>query len=196
MKHAFILIFSFILLSGCAYPDSSNFTVKANQWTFYGDGIGSIATNIGVRKGQSSAWLSTDWGETETAFNTWKGLSPGFYKVITYVHAKDVQPASAGASFWHFYDGGYGTISPFMDLHGDYGRRKIEYTIKVKSTELTVWFRLKSPGQIWIEDFSIQKVVSKNEKIFIETPAPSLIKETISLKDFPVKMFQRKKLYS
>ena len=174
MKTKYLLssVLSFSLLVGCAYSKSFSFTPKEPQWSFYGEGTGAYVTNQGRDKEASSLWLSTDWGESETAYFTWNDLSPGNYKVITYVRAKDVQKGAEGASFWHFYDGGFGTVSPFMDLSGDYDWRKIEYTIKVKASDLTVWFRLKSPGQIWVDDFYLEKVESGSDKVSIEAPMP------------------------
>lgn len=170
IKYIFLSFLSFSLIVGCAYSKSFSFTAKEPQWSFYGEGQGSYVSNLGRSSDKNSLWMSTDWGESETAFFTWKDLSPGLYRVITYVRAQDVQKGAEGASFWHFYDGGFGTISPFMDLHGSYEWRKIEYTVKVKASDLTIWFRLKAPGQIWVDDFFLEKVDSGNDKISIEAP--------------------------
>lgn len=196
MKTKYLLssVLSFSLLVGCAYSKSFSFTPKEPQWSFYGEGTGAYVTNQGRDKETSSLWLSTDWGESETAYFTWNDLSPGYYKVITYVRAEGVQKGSEGASFWHFYDGGYGTQSPFMDLHGDYEWRKIEYTIQVKASDLTVWFRLKSPGQVWVDDFFIEKVENANSKVSIEEAQP--LKYSPKLKKMAGKTSGRKVLYT
>lgn len=194
------MFFSLTLFFGRAYSRSFSFTAKGTQWGFYGEGLGSSFSNFERNKEKSSMWLSTDWGESETAFYNWNNLSPGFYKVITYVRAQDVQKGSDGVSFWHFYDGGFGTLSPFKDLYGDYGWRKIEYTIKVKNSDLTVWFRLKSPGQVWVDDFYIEKVVSDNDKISIAAAVPSSIPNPIPVAKIvnasPAKKTERRTLYS
>nr|BDT29343.1 hypothetical protein BHI3_28090 [Bacteriovorax sp. HI3] len=196
MKTKYILssFLSFSLLVGCAYSKSFSFTPKEPQWSFYGEGTGAYVSNTGRDKDQTSLWLSTDWGESETAYFTWNDLSPGLYKVITYVRAQDVQKGSEGASFWHFYDGGFGTVSPFMDLHGDYDWRKIEYTIKVKDKDLTVWFRLKAPGQVWVDDFYLEKVETGNDKVSIEPAAP--LKVSGALKKLAAKTATKKILYT
>ncbi len=170
IKYILLSFLSFSFIVGCAYSKSFSFTAKEPQWSFYGEGQGTYVSNQG-RGDKNSLWMSTDWGESETAFFTWKDLSPGLYRVITYVRAEDVQKGVEGASFWHFYDGGFGTESPFMDLHGSYEWRKIEYTIKVKASDLTIWFRLKSPGQVWVDDFYLEKVEKSSDKVSIEAPA-------------------------
>lgn len=194
-KYILSSILSFTLLVGCAYSKSFSFTPKEPQWSFYGEGLGSYVSDIGRDKDQTSMWLSTDYGESETAYFTWNDLSPGLYKVITYVRAQDVQKGLEGASFWHFYDGGYGTQSPFMDLNGSYDWRKVEYMVNVKASDLTIWFRLKAPGQVWIDDFYIEKVEAGQDKVSIEAAKP--LKETTA-KSFAskAKTASKKKLYS
>jgi len=196
MKYIRLLLLSFSLLVGCAYSKSFSFNSKEPQWNFYGEGLASYVTNMGRDKDQTSIWLSTDFGESETAYFTWSDLSPGIYKVITYVRAQNVQKGTEGASFWHFYDGGFGTQSPFMDLHGDYNWRKIEYSIKVKGSDLTVWFRLKAPGQIWVDDFYIEKVEHAEEKVSIGKPEPLPVQSMNVPKSFSASGPSRKKLYT
>jgi hypothetical protein len=196
MKYIRLMLLGFSLLVGCAYSKSFSFNAKEPQWSFYGEGLASYVTNMGRGKDLTSMWLSADYGESETAYFTWNDLSPGLYKVITYVRAQNVQKGAEGVSFWHFYDGGFGTQSPFMDLNGDYNWRKIEYSIKVKGSDLTVWFRLKAPGQIWVDDFYIEKVESAEDKVSIEKPEPLPASSNRVAKSFTVPAPSRKKLYS
>jgi hypothetical protein len=158
-----------LFLTSQAYSKSFNSTPKWSEWQFYGDGLVATDKQPGRSKNRGSLWLSTDWGETQTAFMDWHDLTPGYYKITTYVRAEDVQKGSEGFSFWHFYDCGSGTQSPFVDLYGSYEWRKIEYTINVKGKDLTIWFRIKSPGQVWVDDFSIEKVETGNEIVLIES---------------------------
>lgn len=162
-----ILILIMSLAASLANCKTFTFSSTETPWQFYGEGSGTYVNDQGHDKDKNSIWLSTDIGETETTFIKWSDLVPGIYKVTTYVRALDMQKGIDGVSFWHFYDGGYGTISPFMDLYGNYDWRKIEYTIKVKSSELTVWFRLKAPGQVWIDDFQIEKINTEESKVTI-----------------------------
>jgi hypothetical protein len=194
-KYILLSLLSFSLLVGCAYPNSFNFTAKEPQWTFYGDGSASYVTDMGRNKDHTSMWLSTDWGENQTAYYTWKDLSPGLYKVITFVRAKDVQKGAEGISFWHFYDGGFGTQSPFMDLYGNYNWRKVEYTIRVKEKSLTAWFRLKAPGQVWVDEFFLEKIDGAEQKVAIDPPAPLPLESDKSLALLP-KAASKKKLYT
>lgn len=198
IKFIFSCFLCFCLLVGCAYSKSFNFSASGPSWNYYGEGLGAFVTDISREKGKDkgSMWLSTDWGETQTAFYKWDDLRPGFYKVITYVRAKDVRPGIEGTSFWHFYDSGFGTQSPFMDLSGSYDWRKIEYTINVKGSELTVWFRLKSPGQIWVDDFYIEKVENGQDKVSIEAALPLSKTKVASVANVVLPGNGRKKLYT
>lgn len=198
MKTKYILLcfLCFCLLVGCAYSKSFSFAAKEPQWSFYGEGLAAYVTDEGRGKDKGSMWLSTDWGETQTAFFKWDDLTPGLYKVITYVRAKDIQPGTEGTSFWHFYDSGFGTQSPFMDLNGSYDWRKVEYTINVKGSELTVWFRLKSPGQIWVDDFYLEKVENAQNKVSIEPALPLPKAPQASIAKMAAVSAGRKKLYT
>ncbi|MGZ3787728.1 MAG: hypothetical protein ACXVLQ_04355 [Bacteriovorax sp.] len=196
IKFITISILSFLFLIGSAHSTSFDYTVKGPEWGFYGDGIGAYITNKGHGKKPNGLWLSTDWGETHTAYFKWSNLSPGLYKVTTYVRAEDVQKGQEGTSFWHFYDGGFGAQSPFVDLYGSYDWRKIEYTIRVKGNDLIVWFRLKSPGQIWVDDFHIEKVDRSDDKVFIEAPTRNPIQMSNSLPTKTQKTSSRKMLYT
>lgn len=196
MKYIIFSLLAFSLLVSCAYPKSFGFLDKEPEWSFYGEGLASYVTDEGRGKDKKSMWLSTDWGETETAYYTWNDLAPGLYKVITYVKAQDVQKGAEGVSFWHFYDSGYGTQSPFMDLHGSYDWRKIEYTIIVKNKDLTIWFRLKSPGQVWVDDFYLEKIESGESKVSIEPEVALPVAKSKITKNSPMATASRKKLYN
>lgn len=167
-----LLLLSMGLLTFAIQADTFSFkSNEAKTWSFYGDGIGDYDSSQG-HNDSNSLWLSADWGEQETAFYQWDKLSPGRYRVSFYVRAFNVQKGPEGASFWHFYDGGSGTVSPFYDLNGSYDWRKVEYDLEVKNSSLTIWFRLKSAGQIWVDDFSIQKTSSPKIELSIAEAKP------------------------
>jgi hypothetical protein len=147
--------------------ETFNFTDKEPGWSFYGEGQGEYVKNQGAFD-KESLWMSTDWGDSETAFFEFKNLTPGNYQVSFYVRAQDVAQGPEGTSFWNFYDGGEGTISPFTDLYGNYEWKKVEYNVKVKNSSLTMWFRLKTPGQIWVDQFNIDKTTVSSDKIEIQ----------------------------
>lgn len=165
----------------------SNSKTPGASWSFYGEGTG-LEDSSGLK-------LSCDFNETETSFFEWNNLSPGFYKVTTFVKAQDVQKGVDGASFWHFYDGGEGTISPFTDLSGSYDWRKVEYTLKVKDKKLTVWFRLKSPGTVWIKEFSLKKI-DKADQIISIAPASELPETPVTFNKGSTAIASKKKLYN
>lgn len=151
-----------------------NFNKDLEEWGAWGDGLSSHDGEIG-HASRGSAWLSTDWGENQTLHYHWNNLRPGLYKVKAYVRGQNVQPGSEGSNFWHFYDGGKGTENVFTELNGSYEWRKIEYTLAVQKNDLSIWFRLKAPGQVWIDDISLEPVQAA-QALLIEPAQPLKIK--------------------
>ena len=150
------------------------FSKDLEEWGSWGSGLSSHDSNIG-HASPGSAWLSADWDENQTLHYHWSNLRPGLYKVKAYVRAQNVQPSPDGSSFWHFFDGGKGTENVFTDLSGNYEWRKIEYTLSVQKSDLSIWFRLKSPGQVWIDDISLEPAQAALA-LTIEKPQPLKIK--------------------
>jgi hypothetical protein len=155
-----IIIFLFIFSCNWKLTAATfNFNKDLEEWGSWGDGLSSHDGEVG-HASRGSAWLSTDWGENQTFHYHWNNLRPGLYKVKAYVRARNVQPGPEGTSFWHFYDGGKGTENVFTELNGSYEWRKIEYTLAVQKNDLSIWFRLKAPGQVWIDDISLEPAQS------------------------------------
>ncbi|MBA2405843.1 MAG: hypothetical protein H0V66_13790 [Bdellovibrionales bacterium] len=171
MKISISFLFLFLELFSSAHAETFTFDKNLEDWGSWGTGLGSHDANIGHNK-KGSVWLSSDWGEAQTVHYNWNKLSPGFYKVTVYVRAQDVQPHSEGSSFWHFFDSGKGTENVFLSLHGNYEWRKVEYTLKVQKKDLSLWFRLRSPGQVWIDDLTIEPVSTPSPEIIISNAVP------------------------
>lgn len=187
MNTKMVLIFLLTLILDLNLKaETFNFSSDKNQWSFYGDGIGAYDYENGNKSSNGSLWLNTDYGESKTVFYKWSGLSPGSYKVSFYVKSKNVLKTKDETSLWHFYDSGDGTRDIFRDLNGSYDWRKVEYTINVPKGDLTIWFRLVTPGQIWVDDFEIIKDSTKTRtspvKIGPAVPAKSTLKKDIALK--------------
>lgn len=171
MMGPLLLLFSILTLTTATATVSFNFDQDIQQWGIWGDGLGSHRQDVG-HQSPGSLWLSTDFGETQTAHYHWGNLTPGNYRVVAYVRARRVQTSHEGVSFWHFYDGGVGTRNVFMDLHGNYEFRKVEYVLKVLGKDLSLWFRLKVPGQVWIDDLTLEKTSSGPTEVFLAPPRP------------------------
>ncbi len=154
----------------------------ANSFSFYGEGVGQFLNDNSQSKDAFRPFfLSTDFGESETAYITFHDLKPGYYKIKSKVAALDVQKGVDGYSFWNFYDAGFGTKMVFTDLYGNFGKREIEFSVAVKNTEMTIWYRLKSPGKIIVSSFEITPMVKKSSSVLI-SPPPAIAKT-----DFPEK---------
>lgn len=165
-----MIVITLMLLTSWLHAASFKFNKNEAQWYFWGEGLGKYDERIG-HESPGSLWLSTDWGETQTTHFRWNDLKPGIYHITFYVRAQDVQKGQDGSSFWHFYDTGDGTESIYTDLYGNYEWRKVEYSVKVKDKGLSLWFRLRSPGQVWIDDFALDSG-SEFKKLSISHPLP------------------------
>ena len=197
----FFICAFFLFSSICrSEPTVFHFNNSEPQWTFYGEGLGAYVDNLGHGPDKKSLWMSTDYGESETVYFSWKNLNSGTYKITAFVRGEDINKGEYGYSLWNFYDGGYGVQSPFMDLYGSYNWRKIEYNVKVKAHDLTIWFRLKSQGSVWIDDFSIEKTNSNSnsnsndEVVLIEKYIPLVYQKPLTNQIAKASVF--KKLYT
>ena len=174
---SFLLIL-LIVFHLSASAETFTFDKSFEDWGSWGNGFAEHQVDVG-HNSKGSIHLSTDWDEAQTIHYTWSNLRPGLYKVKAYVRGQNIQPHNDKTSFWHFYDSGSGTESVFTELNGSYDWRKIEYTINVPKKDLTIWFRLKSPGQAWIDDFSLEPATSA-QSLSIENPKP--LRESATLK--------------
>lgn len=165
-----IAFLSLLLIHVCVSAETFSFQKNFEEWGSWGNGTSGHDSEIG-HQGKGSVHLSTDWDESQTIHYSWSNLKPGLYKIKVFVRGLNIQPSTDKTSFWNFYDVGNGTESVFTELNGSYEWRKVEYTIKVLNKGLTVWFRLKSPGQVWIDDFSIESV-SNEQPLSIERETP------------------------
>jgi hypothetical protein len=151
-----------ILLTTTAWAQS--FNQSEEGWSFWGDGIGSYDASTGKAQ-VGSLKLACDYAEQHTTYLKIK-KDPGLYRVSFWVRMEDVQEAPQ--AFWHFYDSGLGTQSVFENLAGHSDWREVSYTLELKRSELEIWFRLKSPGVVWIDDVKIEKANS-NQSVSIGT---------------------------
>ncbi len=150
-----------------------NFDSGANGWAFYGQGEGRWDQSVG-RKGDGSLYLSTQFGDEKTAHLYASGLKPGTYRFTAWIKLFEVGEAEKGSdSLWHFYDNGSGIKTLFRDLSGstEWSRVKHEVTVTKKGS-LDIWFRLKTPGQVWLDDISLEPVLrsSGGERVFNRVP--------------------------
>ncbi len=121
-------------------------------WKGYGTCEGKRESRIG-HHGKGSLWLSCfDNRQSYTFYRTLQNLKPGQYKVTSWLRGLDVKKGQWDVSVWVFSDGGEGLRSPIKNLKGTFSWSRLTYTINVKGNSLTLWFRLKSQGQLWVDD--------------------------------------------
>lgn len=155
MKFFILLLF----LINTAYGESFSFEKDMQEWGSWGEGVGGHDLTQG-KDHKGSLRLACDWGEVQTLHYRWSNLKPGTYHIRFYIRAENVQAHPDKVSFWNFVDTGEGTQDIFTDLQGNYEWRKVEYTVDVKKG-LSFWLRLKSPGVIWMDDFSLTPASAK-----------------------------------
>ena len=160
-----ITLILYIILTQSLFAKDFTFNKDFDGWGNWGNGVGAHDHMNGYRS-KGSLKLATDVNEVQTVHFESKDFKPGTYKITAFVRSNGINPSSDKTSFWHFYDAGKGIQNVFTELDGRYNWRKVEYTIKIEGTALTVWFRLRSPGEVWIDDVSI---------IAVSHPLPLLI---------------------
>lgn len=170
MKSYISLLLALFFISLCVQAESFTFDSSLQDWGSWGSGTGVHSSKVGHKK-SGSMWLSADWGDVQTLHYNWSHLRPGMYRVTAFVRGEDIQPHPDGSSFWHFIDTGKGTENIFLSLDGSYNWRKIQYTVRVPQNQLSMWFRLKAPGQAWVDDLSIEPVTVE-EKLSISAAEP------------------------
>lgn len=167
----YLSIFS-LLFAFSVYGEFS-FNNGAEGWAFYGQGVGVHDQKVG-RKADGSLYLSTQFGDEKTAHLYVSNLKPGTYRFTAWFKLLEVAEAKKGEdSFWHFYDNGSGIKSLFRNLSGSTEWSRVKHEIQVtKKGSLDIWFRLKVPGQVWIDDISLDPVLksSGGEQVFRRIP--------------------------
>jgi len=136
----------------CAMAERNAYDSDADGWVFYGNGVGEHRATVGAL-GKGSLYLSCNKGETSTVYKKIK-LAKGRYKVAASLRSLDIQHNPGGA-LWLFYNSTTKIqfASKTSETMPDWTR--VEYVIDVDNAETTIWFRLRSPGMVLIDDFSV-----------------------------------------
>ncbi|MBK27045.1 MAG: hypothetical protein CME70_23780 [Halobacteriovorax sp.] len=176
-----------------------NFDKGAEGWAFYGKGEGQYSKKEG-RKNDGSLYLSAQWGDEKTAHYYLENLKPGVYEFSAWIKMFEVQLPAQGDALWHFYDNGSGIESVFRDVHGSCEWSQIKYKVKVTSNgSLDLWFRLKVPGRVWIDDITLRpEVKGSSDKLLTRFPLKkeSLQKYLNSEKAIPSTRLRGMELFS
>lgn len=152
----FLYLFSFVAI---AMPSATDFDFSNDleNWIITGSGEGKWDKTEGYYK-DGSLYLSTQWGDERTANYQMSNLKAGLYELTAWVKMFEVQLPSKGDAFSLFYNNGIGVKSVFRDVHGSSEWSQIKYNVTVTEKGiLDIWFRLKTPGKIWIDDISLVK---------------------------------------
>ncbi len=130
-------------------------------WRGWGRGEGRRQVQMGHHNPGALLLVNVDGRRSYTFYRQVKGLHPGRYRVSAWLRALDVKKGQWDVSIWAFADGGKGIKSPVKNLKGTFGWSKLTYTIEVSGRSLGVWFRLKSQGQLWVDDVMIVPTKAK-----------------------------------
>ncbi len=153
---------SCILLALLLAPDLSrgaeglafSFDQGLEGWQVYGEGKGSHAVGIGHRAA-GALFIEADNNAQMTAHNTFKNLARGRYLLEAWVRGRDLLVGEQNHSAWIFYDAGKGHQIVVKDLKGSFEWSRIRFTIDVEDKPVTLWFRLKASGSLWIDDLKL-----------------------------------------
>lgn len=137
-------------------PAMFSFASGLEGWKGWGNGEGFFQPNLGHQQPGSLSLSCLDNQSSYTFYRHIHGLKPGRYQISAWLRGLDIQPGHYNESVWVFADGGHGIHSPVKNLTGTFSWSRLVFTMEVKDSSLTVWFRLKSQGQLWVDDVDIQ----------------------------------------
>ncbi len=150
-----LVIFSFFLI---AIPvlgkESFSFDNGAEGWHLWGEGSWRHCAGLGHdRAGSMELFCNKD---EEVTFYRQFNLSPGRYLLTVWLRALDVQAGKWNQSTWLFYKTGEETVFPVKDLKGTFEWSRVQYSFDVTDKPAQIWFRLRTPGTLWIDDITIE----------------------------------------
>ncbi len=158
MKRTFALIsvvlLSLLLVSPVLAEEYFSFDKGADGWKVWGKGGWRHSTGLGHDR-LGSMVLSCNKGEEVTFYRKF-ALPPGQYLLSAWLRAFDIQPGKWNRSTWLFYKTGEETIFPVKDLKGTFEWSRVQYSFTVTDKPAEIWFRLRTPGTLWLDDISIK----------------------------------------
>lgn len=151
------IVFSLVILSHRSFAAENqafSFDSGLEGWSIWGEGQGRHVPGVGHHR-RGALGLSANKGQEVTAYRE-LNLPPGRYKVSAWLRALDVQPGQWNYSIWLFYQTTGEIVSPVTNLKGTFEWSEASYTIDVANRPVGLWFRLKSPGRLWIDDIRVE----------------------------------------
>ncbi|MBY0517806.1 MAG: hypothetical protein K2P81_12925 [Bacteriovoracaceae bacterium] len=141
---------------------ADDFSGGLDEWQSYGEGFVSHQKTEGY-SGYGSLKILNDLGESTTVFKKWSNLKPGKYRFSAWIKSKNIKKSLDGYSLWHFYGSDSAQTSVFTDWNGKFDWKHLEYEVEVKDNPFYIWFRLKSPGEVILDDMTL---IPASEKTF------------------------------
>lgn len=156
MKHKQYLTFLIFILC-LTWATSSlglEFTFDKGQegWNTWGTGEGRHISALG---NNSPGCILLQGGPADQVTMHQKvKLPPGRYMVTANIRALELLPGKYGESLLLFYRTDKEITGVVKDITGTFNWKKVSYSIEVTRGKADIWFRLKSSGQVWIDDIS------------------------------------------
>jgi len=131
-----------------------SFDKNLEGWQVYGEGKGSHVEGTG-HSAAGALSIEADSKTQMTAYKVFKNLTPGRYLVEGWFRSRDILVGEWDHSAWIFYDAGKGHQTVVKDLKGSFEWSRLRFTIEVEDKPVTLWFRLKASGSLWVDDLTL-----------------------------------------
>jgi len=142
-----------ILLSLDSIGKEFNFNQTMGGAASWGSGSFEVVADGALDTG--SVMMRTDFGEEQSLYFEFTNLKPGIYLFESMLKGFNIQKGKY-YSFWMFYDQGQGIKSVFENETGSFNWSKLQKSFKV-TNKFKIWFRLKSPGVLWVDNVKLQR---------------------------------------
>ncbi len=167
---AFFILLLSVLLSIDSIGKEFKFNKGLGGAASWGSGSFEMDSNGASEKG--SVKMMTDFGEEQTLYFYFDDLKPGLYQLSAMLKGSKIQKGKY-YSFRAFYDNGSGIKDIFQNETGSFDWSKMTQTFKVKKS-LKLWFRLNSPGTLWVDNVLLKETSKHLPFSFSKTKVSTL----------------------
>ncbi len=161
----FILSFWAVFFYLTERADSQTFGFNKGQGDWQSWGNGDIGSSSSIaHSGSGSVYLDCDSDENRVLYKEIT-LNNGTYKISAWLRGLSIQQSryKEGILLYYKAENENKGVVNFVDknIHGSFDWSKVEYTVDVKNKRLQIWFSLRTPGRLWIDDISIEPYSGK-----------------------------------
>lgn len=148
-------------------PSSTHFTFDGNSqgWGKYGSCLLDHNKLFGNNK-KGSLWISCYEGQQGTWHNHFKKIKNGNYRITGQLRTLGIHKGGSEHTLWVFHGGDHGIQTIFKNnIRGTSNWRKFSFPVTVTENNFHLWFRLKTTGQVWLDDIKLERVTGRPSSI-------------------------------